>query len=323
VVPRSRTAAIDSVLTGSVSPNGTLTMSFADDLFPSHGIQIMRDGKPALTQTIGDASCLAADKVVGVGGAATIAWGLTHQDNRGTLTVTPLANGIVVSLPSPLCSETLWGTIVSGASSVAPASDAAAAPAAPRIRIAPVNGGVAGPAMSIRDAQNAGLISAVGTDAGTLITSNAAQPVQLTASGSHVVLRTVEIVDGRARQQRVYGPFTGTAVLSTGNRPAVTANGKPARPHPARRRPPVTRANLRLHGKRAIVRFTVSDRAGVAYTRAYLGTRRLRVSHGTVTVARARLAKLRFYSVDPFGNVERAHGLGALQLRRAGVARPR
>jgi hypothetical protein len=105
-------------------------------------------------------------------------------------------------------------------------------------------------------------------------------------------------------------------LVSAGRRTVVTANGKLAKPRVPSRRRPVTRATVRAQGQRAIVRFTVRDPAGVAYTRAAVGRRRLQVRHGTVTVARSKLPGLRFYSVDPFGNVERAHGLLGVTYKR-------
>jgi hypothetical protein len=297
-----------------------LTLNYSYDLFPSHGIEVLRNGTPAVTDTIGDASCLGPSHVVGATGAAILAWGLTHQTNRGTLTVKPSDTGVVRSAASPLCSGSLWSTLVSsggGASGGGGSSASASRAAGASIRVAALNGGVAGPAMTLTAAQQAGLISATDTDAGTLITSATATPVEIIATGSKVVMQTTEITGGSPGPTSVYGPFDGTVVLMAGQTATVTKNGKPQAPRAHGGKPPVTKAKVRLKGRKAHLRFLAHDPAGIAYTRAFVGRHRLRVRHGQLTVARKKLAKLRFYSVDTLGNVERAHGLSRHQLRRA------
>lgn len=321
VVPQAATPAIDSALSGSVAANGTLTLNYSDDLFPSHGIEVVRNGATALTDTIGDASCLGPSHVVGAAGAAILAWGLTHQTNRGTLSVSPTSSGVVRSTPSPLCSASLWSTLVSSVKSAAGGSGSSARAASvggASIRVAAITGGLPGPPMSLSDAERAGLVSVTESDAGTLITSATTTPVQIIASGSHVVLQTTEIVGGQPGATSVYGPFDGTVVLSAGQTATVTKNGTAQAPHAHSSKPPVTTAKVKLAGKRARVHLRAHDRAGVAYTRAFVGNHRVRLKHDALTIPRTTLARLRFYSVDTLGNVERAHGLTRRQLRKAG-----
>lgn len=318
VTPAAATPAIDSDVTGSVAPDGTLTLHYSDDLFPSHGIQVIRDGTTAVTDTIGDASCLGTSNVVGAAGAAILAWGLTHQSNSGTLVVKPTDSGVVLSTPSPLCTRSLWATIVSSGGKAADASAAAVN----QIMVAPVVGGVVGTPLPLENAAASGLVSVTDTDSGTVIASDASKPVRISASGSDVAITTQKIVNGQAQPPAVYGPFNGSVSLdttTTGAQATVVSGGKPSSPHAPARKPPVTRASVTVRGKSATVRFTVSDRFGVAYTRAFVGKHSLRVVHHQVKVPRKKLAKLSFYSVDTFGNVERAHGLTKGQLRRAGV----
>jgi hypothetical protein len=155
-----------------------------------------------------------------------------------------------------------------------------------------------------------------------VIASDASQPVRISASGTGIVITTQKIVNGQAQPESVYGPFNGSVSLdtaTTGTQATVVSNGKPSAPRAVVRKPPVTSASVSVKGKFATVRFKVSDKVGVAYTRAFIGKHQLRVVGRHVKVPRKKLGKLTFYSVDTFGNAERAHGLTKRQLRRLGV----
>ncbi len=76
--------AIDSSLKGTVSANGNLSLSYATDGFPSHGVRVTIDGKEVLKEIVNDASGVAG---TGVAGIAAITAGLTSQSNTGSLSV--------------------------------------------------------------------------------------------------------------------------------------------------------------------------------------------------------------------------------------------
>lgn len=76
--------AINSNLTGTISANGALRLSFDTDLFPSHGILVKRDGVVLHKEVVNDASGVPGE---GALGAALIGAGLSVQANDGTRNV--------------------------------------------------------------------------------------------------------------------------------------------------------------------------------------------------------------------------------------------
>jgi hypothetical protein len=187
--------------------------------------------------------------------------------------------------------------------------------------VAPVGHGVAGRALSLAAAQVAGLVSVSDTPAGTLVVSDAARPVRITATGSQAVVVLIELHGGRPATTTVYGPLSGTLAVTAAGRATLTRDGRVIAPRRLRHPRPVTHATVTVTGSRVTVHFHVADPVGVAYTVAFLGGRRLNVRDGQVALTRTEAARLRFYSVDLLGNRERPHGLTARQLRAIRAAR--
>ena len=74
--PLPRTPDIDSVLTAKfVGPN-TLRLKATPDMFPNHAYRVYKNGKPLLTHTTTDASCV---KALGLEGAWNLGWGLNTK----------------------------------------------------------------------------------------------------------------------------------------------------------------------------------------------------------------------------------------------------
>jgi hypothetical protein len=73
--------AIDSRLDGSISSNGkNMTLKYDTDQFPSHGFQVMKNGRVVAMEVVKDASGV---EVQGGLGAANIATRLSFQNNEG------------------------------------------------------------------------------------------------------------------------------------------------------------------------------------------------------------------------------------------------
>jgi hypothetical protein len=323
IIPAAAAPPIDSSITGIIDADGTVTLNYAEDLFPSHGIQVLINGTTALTDTVGDASCLGQAAVLGPAGAALLGWGLTHPTNEGSVTITPTQTNVMASTPDPLCDATYWNTaiytpgFVLGLIHHAPDADgrAAAAATSPTVTIAPLTNGSPGKSMSLAAAQNSGLVGVTPTTTGDLITSATTHPVKITVSGTGTVIGTTEIIDGRAGPSHYYSPTSGTVTITASTTATVTHDGGVLAAQTAGTKPPVTHATVTFHGDHATVRFHATDRVAVVSTVALIGKRQLTIRHGTITIPRAKLAKLRFYSVDAAGDVEHLHGLTKRQLR--------
>lgn len=77
---------INSNLTGTIDANGGLDIDFSTDLFPSHGIQVSRNGAIVHQEMVRDASGVPGE---GVAGAAAIGTFLSAQLNDGDVEVKP------------------------------------------------------------------------------------------------------------------------------------------------------------------------------------------------------------------------------------------
>ena len=225
-----------------------------------------------MTGTIGDVTCLDPSDVFGVDGAGTIAMGLTEQLNRGEDIIRPDDNGRVYAFPSKLCDNPadVWNTLLTGGlqggiKKAQVGSDA--------IDVAAIRNGVAGTPLSLRSAQDTGLITAVlRTDAGLLITSDASTPIQITATGPRIVVRTREMIGGRGQTPAFYGPLSGTTVVTAGGDATVTNKNHPVAPRKPNHQPPVTRASVGYRASGGLVYFHVTGPGGVWYTAAFAGS---------------------------------------------------
>jgi len=78
---------IDSVITGTIAPNGDLTIKYKTDMFPSHGLKVSINGVPDAVYVLNDASGVVA---LGPAGITVITVGLTSQGNTGELNIAAL-----------------------------------------------------------------------------------------------------------------------------------------------------------------------------------------------------------------------------------------
>jgi hypothetical protein len=79
------TPAIDAQLNGSISSDGEkITLHYDTDLFPSHGVQVVKDGNVISSNIVNDASDV---NVQGVQGSLDIATRLAIQGNEGELQI--------------------------------------------------------------------------------------------------------------------------------------------------------------------------------------------------------------------------------------------
>jgi hypothetical protein len=79
------TPSIDSRLDGSISANGEImTLKYDTDLFPSHGLRVIKNGEEVLTGIVRDASGVPTQGVLGAG---SIFIGLTSQVNEGEIKI--------------------------------------------------------------------------------------------------------------------------------------------------------------------------------------------------------------------------------------------
>jgi probable HAF family extracellular repeat protein len=315
--------AIDATMFGTVAPDGTLSLNYDSDLFPSHGFRVVKNGTTQVTHTISDASCLGS--AYGVRGATLIAWGLTHEDNHGTTTVAPGDSGLSATTPSLLCSESYWISNVSdqavkvyrsfvnptsgtGAPRSADVRSARAARAL-TIQIAAVDRrGHPTRFMSLQAASRIGLVLTQQLPSGVGIVSRAADPVAIKVSGVRPEIQESQIVGGADRQQRVYiARGTVTAILGT----RAKLVGGHVRRLGARVPGPVTTARVSRKRNTALVRFTARSPVGIVRTFAILAGKPIRVIGDQVRVPFSKLSKLRFGSIDEFGNVENPHGVRA------------
>jgi hypothetical protein len=75
---------INSNLDGSFDSSGQLSLNYKTDLFPSHGVQVQKDGVLIHTSIVNDASGVNA---LGPTGAANVGTRLIAQVNTGTISL--------------------------------------------------------------------------------------------------------------------------------------------------------------------------------------------------------------------------------------------
>jgi hypothetical protein len=99
--PQFVTPALTAVINGSLSQDGSLTLSYKTTEFPSQGIQVSVNGNTVATDLENDVSCLSPKAVFGFSGLALIGRGLNFTES-GSVTIQPTGNSSK-STPSPLC----------------------------------------------------------------------------------------------------------------------------------------------------------------------------------------------------------------------------
>ena len=309
--------AIDGTLFGTVASDDTVSLTYDTDLFPSHGFRVAKNGTVQVTQVTNDASCLGS--AFGVRGATLIAWGLTHEDNHGTYTVSPGDTGIVApSRPSLLCSEGYWLSIASdqavkiyhsfiNPSSGAPHARLARAGHSISIRVARIGAnGRPKRYISLAAAVRQGLVATQPLPTGTAILSSPAVPVAIKVSGSRPELDVSPLVNGKTRAGYIY---SASRTLQTSLGMRVQVKGRRLRFVRGTPRPPVTKASVRITGRTAVVHLRASSPVGVVATVATIRGKRVTVRGGVIRLPRSKLRFLRFGSVDSLGDIEPMHGV--------------
>ena len=98
---------IDGVVNGTFAADGTISLTFKTDGFPSHGVSITRNGTTQQIDLLNDASCIGQSGVLGFTGLAKTAAGLTGAvTSSGSFTDTPSqtgTTGFTVNPGFPIC----------------------------------------------------------------------------------------------------------------------------------------------------------------------------------------------------------------------------
>jgi hypothetical protein len=294
---------INARVVGSFDPQGALNLDFSADLFPSHAVEVTRDGVVQDTAIFNDTSCVDRSAVLGDPGVALLSYALTHQQS-GTVVVPANVQGRVEVRSSPLCQTSYDLILVPGVPSApAPAADAAALSG---ITVAPASGG---PFVPLTQAIASGLVAGANRGGTWAVLVDPAHPVQLKVLGRSVVLGETAVSGGRLKGGAVFGPSSGPVVLSAGKTVTATAGGHAIRARAFDRTAPVTQVSVRRKGKFALLTIRARDTSGVAQTIVLAGGRLVRVARGHARIRKTQLASLRFYSIDVFGNRERTRRL--------------
>jgi hypothetical protein len=79
---------------GSFASDGTISLGFTTDGFPSHGVSIARNGTTQQIDLLNDASCIGQSGVLGLTGLTRVGLGLTGAvTSSGSFTDTPDQSG--------------------------------------------------------------------------------------------------------------------------------------------------------------------------------------------------------------------------------------
>ena len=133
--------------------------------------------------------------------------------------------------------------------------------------------------------------------------------MKLRLRGRQLGVRVTPLRDGRRGKSRYYGPLSGTLTLAAGADARLRAGRKLLRPlRRADERPPRTSVRVRRRGRDAVLRFRGS---GVVATYVKVGRRAVQIVRPgrALRVRRGDLKRVRFQSVDVFGNDERPRRL--------------
>jgi len=298
---------IDDRLTSVVSgtpPESMLSLAYTSDLFPSHAYRVIKNGVVQSTDIISDACCLSATDVRGLTGAALLGWGLSHEENRGSTSVGARDVGRLNSRPSLLC-NTVYLLSRAVEEGFKARGLLARASRAPSLSVAPVDArGRPGRFMPLAQADARGLVDQRREGDTVAILADPAVPVALRLRGRRPSLVVRRVERGKAGAAKVYRGRRDLLVTQ-GASVRATSRGKAVRARNADRTPPKTTATVKRRGRQAILRFRVSDRSPIAALDVLLNGKRVKVRRGQARVPAPQLARIRFRSVDLFGNAER------------------
>ena len=312
-LPRHLSPSIDAVLRGRLSGEGQLELDYTTDLFPDHGIRVVRDGVVQDTRIVNDLSCLRREHVTGEAGLALLFFGLSYMGNSGAYVVPPEHKGFTESRPGYICAGHYVLTQVFGRGAGLGGTRAAAA--GTKVAVAPVVDGGIEPFVPLAEAERRGIVATASFGDRLAIMTRAEQPVLLRVTGRNVLVENKVRENGVDGGSALYGPVTGELVVDPIGGGGATHDGQPVGPRELDRTPPQTTATASIKRGRAVVRLRATDDSGVAVTVAYVGKRALAVLKGKVRMSQRDLRKLRFLSIDVFGNREPAQRLPSRTTR--------
>jgi len=160
--------------------------------------------------------------------------------------------------------------------------------------------------LTLDQAQERQLIERLDLGVQDLFATDADRPVRLKLKGKQLAFVVTPLENGKEGKPRYFGPVSGDLVIDAAAKAKLTANGKRLRPRKRPdRRPPRTRVEVTEQGSRAVLRFRAKDASGVAVTYAKVGKGKARRVKRKLRVKKSSLGKVRFQSIDVFGNVER------------------
>ena len=299
--------SIDSKLEGFFTSGERLTLDFETDLFPSHGIRVVRNADTD-TFIVNDVACLSDAAALGITGAGLLSYGLSTNANLGRESVIPNDQSVTITQSGQLCDHRY--RIVDVAPVPAPGRASVTA-AGVRISVAPLSGPGKGRFVPLRKAVSKGLVAATTSQGRTQLAADAATPVELRIMGGRVALELTEVGKGRVRGGSVFGPAGGPLAMTLGKKPAVKRNGRRLRAHRLDHRPPVTSAKVLRRGRSAVIRFSARDGSGVRNTVVTVGRRAAKLRRQTLRLPVSRLGKVRYSSIDIYGNAEKPKRLHA------------
>ncbi|HYH58917.1 MAG TPA: alpha/beta fold hydrolase [Thermoleophilaceae bacterium] len=162
------------------------------------------------------------------------------------------------------------------------------------------------PEVSLEQAESFGLVERLDLPDQEIIAANSSRPVTLTMKGRRA-FRVTPLRNSTRGMPRYYRPVKGTVTIDLGENAVLERNGERLKPlAKADKRPPRTRVRLRIRGKRAVLTFRARDANGVDATYVQTGKDKgKRLGGRKLRVKSSRLKRIRFQSVDVFGNVER------------------
>jgi len=96
--------ALTATISGTLSQDGSLTLTYKTTDFPSQGIQVSVNGTTVATDLENDVSCLGPSAVLGFSGLALLGLGLNLHE-QGSVSIQPYGS-LSESTPSPICQAT-------------------------------------------------------------------------------------------------------------------------------------------------------------------------------------------------------------------------
>lgn len=171
--------------------------------------------------------------------------------------------------------------------------------------------------LSLMQAEAEGLLDVIGDpgDVSTLVVDSSA-PLELDVPAGTAVVAT-RLVDSGEGAPLFFDALDSSGTVSVGEELTVASGGEEVAPAAPDTAPPKTTiASARKSGSNAVLTKKATDASGVLATYWRIGTGPVKTWTGSIKVKLSRLRKLRFGSVDIYGNVEAARKVPRSILRR-------